>query len=95
MNYYKRLKDIREDRDIKQETVAKYLGIQQTQYSRYERGIQIMGIDKYIALAKFYNLSLDYLCGLTDKPRTLDGSTYNAKNITNINGNNNKINIKN
>ena len=71
MNHYERLRHIREDNDIKQETIAKYLGIQQTQYSRYERGVQMMGIDKYIKLAKFYNVSLDYLAGLTDMPKKL------------------------
>ncbi|MBQ7291641.1 MAG: helix-turn-helix transcriptional regulator [Clostridia bacterium] len=71
MNHYERLRHIREDNDIKQETIAKYLGIQQTQYSRYERGVQMMGIDKYIKLAKFYNVSLDYLAGLTDTPKKL------------------------
>ena len=102
MNYYERLRQIREDKDIKQETIAKYLGIQQTQYSRYERGIQMMGIDKYIKLAKYYNISLDYICGISDIPKTLDGSTYSVQNInnggkqtiTNINGNNHKITIK-
>ena len=49
----------------------------------------------FITLARYYNISLDYLAGLTDKPRTLDGKPYNVKNMTQINGNNNKINIKN
>ena len=71
VNYYQRLRDIREDNDYKQETIAKILQIEQTQYSRYERGAQKMGIDKYIKLAIFYNISLDYLCGLTSTPRKL------------------------
>ena len=71
MNHYQRLRDIREDRDLFQEDIAKVLQIQQTQYSRYERGVQMMGIDKYIALAHFYNISLDYLCGLTNEVRPL------------------------
>lgn len=90
-----RLKDIREDKDKKQNEIAKYLGISQQYYSRYELDEIDLPIRHYKKLAKLYNVSIDYLCGLTDKPRTLDGSTYNAKNITNINGNNNKINIKN
>ena len=99
MNYYERLRHIREDKDIKQEVIAKYLGIQQTQYSRYERGIQMMGIDKYIKLALYYNISLDYLCGLSDIPCKLNETTTINKNITaingNVNGGNVKINIKN
>ncbi|MBE6549053.1 MAG: helix-turn-helix transcriptional regulator [Ruminococcaceae bacterium] len=72
MNYYQRLRDIREDLDKSQAEIAEILGIQQTQYSRYERGFQKMGIDKYIVLAKYYNISLDYLCGLVDKPYKLN-----------------------
>ena len=48
MNYFQRLKDVREDNDLNQVDVAKLLGIQQTHYSRYERGKMMMGIDKYI-----------------------------------------------
>ena len=76
MNYYQRLRDIREDKDLLQEDIAKILQIQQTQYSRYERGVQMMGIDKYITLAYFYNVSLDYLCGLINEPKKL----YDKKN---------------
>lgn len=71
MTYYQRLKDLREDKDLKQVDVAEVLGINQTQYSRYERGVQMMGIDKYIILAKFYNISLDYLTGLIQTPESL------------------------
>lgn len=95
LNYYERLRHIREDRDIKQETIAKYLGIQQTQYSRYERGIQMMGIDKYIKLAKYYNISLDYICGISDTPKELTENSTINKNITNIKGNIGTININN
>ena len=72
MNYYERLRDLREDRDLKQIDVARVLGIEQTQYSRYERGVQMMGIDKYIVLARFYNVSLDFLTGLIQFPERLD-----------------------
>ena len=65
MDFYQRLRDIREDHDLKQENIAKILKINQTQYSRYELGKNMMGIDKYIILAQFYNVSIDYLVGLT------------------------------
>ncbi len=68
MQYSKHLKDIREDRDKKQEEIAMILDIKQQSYSKYERGLNMMGIDKYIILAKYYNVSLDYLAGLIDEP---------------------------
>lgn len=71
MNFYQRLRDVREDADKSQEEIAAVLNIRQTQYSRYERGVQKMGIDKYIILAKYYNISLDYLCGLAETPKKL------------------------
>ena len=72
MNAYQRLKDIREDNDLKQEDIAKLLSTTRQQVSKWENGIQMMGIDKYIILAKHYNLSLDYLVGLTDIPKKLN-----------------------
>ena len=71
MNFYQRLRDVREDADKSQEEIATILKIQQTQYSRYERGIQKMGIDKYIKFARHYNISIDYLAGIIDLPRPL------------------------
>ncbi len=71
MNYYQRLRDIREDNDLKQEDIAKILNIKQTQYSRYELGKNDMNIENYIKLAIFYNTSLDYLTGIIDEPRKI------------------------
>lgn len=71
MTYYERLKDVREDRDLKQADIANLLQTSQQQISRWETGTQMMGIDKYIKLAIYYNLSVDYLLGLIDTPRTL------------------------
>jgi transcriptional regulator with XRE-family HTH domain len=71
MNHYQRIKDIREDNDLKQEDVAKILNIKQTQYSRYELGKNMMSIDKYIILAKYYNISIDYLAGIIDEPKPI------------------------
>ena len=63
---------MREDKDLKQSDIAKLLDILQSDYSKYERGIHMMGIDKYIKLARFYNVSLDYLAGLIDIPEQLE-----------------------
>lgn len=61
--YFRRLRDMREDRDLKQTDIAEYLGIQQTVYSRYERGYQTIPLEHLIRLADFYQVSLDYLTG--------------------------------
>ena len=72
MEVYQRMKDLREDHDLSQEDIAKVLQTTQEQVSKYETGRQMMGIDKYIKLAKHYNVSLDYLMGLIDTPRKLN-----------------------
>ena len=72
MNYYQRLKDIREDRDLKQMDIAKFLEMDQSNYAKYENGKVMMGIDKYIKLAKYYDVSLDYLTGIIDFPERLN-----------------------
>ncbi len=59
--YFKRLKDLREDHDMKQVDVANYLGIQQTVYSRYERGFQTIPVEHLIKLADLYDVSVDYI----------------------------------
>ena len=71
MNHYQRMKDLREDRDLSQEDIAKVLQTTQEQISKYETGRQMMGMDKYIKLAKYYNVTLDYLAGLIDTPKKL------------------------
>jgi transcriptional regulator with XRE-family HTH domain len=71
MEPYQRLRDMREDHDLTQKDIAEFLQTTQEQISKYEIGKQMMGIDKYIKLAKYYNVSLDYLAGLIDTPRKL------------------------
>lgn len=72
MNYYQRIKDLREDKDLSQEQIAQILMTTRQQISKYETGKQMMGIDKYIKLAKYFNVSLDYLAGLIDTPEKLE-----------------------
>ena len=72
MYIYQRLKDMREDYDKKQEDIAAVLGITRQQYQLYESGKREMPMHHFITLAKFYNLSLDYLAGLVSSPKRLD-----------------------
>lgn len=55
------LRDLREDHDIKQETIANYLGISQQTYSNYENGRREIPIEAVRKLAKYYKVSTDYL----------------------------------
>ena len=64
-----RIRDLREDRDLTQKEIAKYLHIKQNTYSQYENGQRQIPIDFLIALAKYYNTSTDYILGLTDNPK--------------------------
>ncbi|GFI71961.1 HTH-type transcriptional regulator ImmR [Clostridiales bacterium] len=69
MAYFKKLKDLREDKDMKQTDVAEILGIKQTVYSRYERGYQNIPIEHLLVLADYYNVSTDYIFGRTNNPK--------------------------
>ncbi len=67
--YFQRLRDLREDKDLKQENIANVLGITQQQYQLYESGKREIKIEKLIALAQFYNVSVDYILGLTNSKK--------------------------
>ncbi len=64
--YYKRIRELREDNDILQKDVAKLLNTTQQHYSRIEKGTTEITADRIIALAKFYNVTSDYILGLSD-----------------------------
>ncbi len=64
---YKRIRDLREDNDLNQTQVAKILGMSQTGYSKYETGENDLPTSVLIKLADFYNVSIDYLLGVTDE----------------------------
>lgn len=63
---YRRIRDLREDKDLNQTQVAKMLGMSQTGYSKYETGENDIPTQVLIKLALFYNTSIDYLLGETD-----------------------------
>lgn len=60
---FPRLRDLREDRDLPQKQVAAILGIDQRVYSTYETGKRDIPVNHLIALADFYNVSVDYILG--------------------------------
>ena len=66
---YRRIRDLREDRDLNQTAVAKMLGMSQTGYSKYETGENDIPTAVLIKLADFYDTSVDYLLGLTNNPK--------------------------
>lgn len=65
---YKRIRDLREDKDLTQTQVAKMLSMSQTGYSKYETGENDVPTSILIKLADFYGTSVDYLLGRTDDP---------------------------
>ncbi len=62
---YERLRDLREDADMNQTQVARYLGMSQTGYSKYETGENDIPTQVLIKLALLYNVSIDYILGLS------------------------------
>ncbi len=76
---FKRLEDLRIDNDKTQADIAKYLGCQREVYRRYEKGTRQIPVDFLIQLSIFYNVSIDYILGLTDEKKT-----YPKKNKVSI-----------
>ena len=66
---YRRIRDLREDNDLTQKEMAKELNCSQQVYSNYELGQRDIPTDILIKLAKFYNVSADYILGISDNPK--------------------------
>ena len=66
MKYAERIRALREDNDFNQTQIAELLNVGQKTYSDYELGKIRIPIDSIIILAKHYNVSLDYICGVSD-----------------------------
>jgi len=71
MEYYQKIKDIREDKDKTQKQIAEILQTTQQQYGRYEKGTRELPIRHLITLCKYYNISSDYILGLSNIPKIL------------------------
>lgn len=66
MDYKLRIRDLREDHDKTQQNIADILGTSQTMYARYERGASELPVRHLIRLAEYYDVSMEYIVGLTD-----------------------------
>lgn len=77
--YIKRIRDLREDNDLKQVNIAQFLNMKQPQYALYESGKRDFPIDCIIKLANFYHTSTDYLLGLTNVPKPYPKIKYKKK----------------
>lgn len=85
MKIEERLKNIRTDRDKTQQEIADILKIDRKTYCRYENGMHEIKVDVLIQLAKYYNLSLDYLAGITNEEKPLASEkegNFSEKEIT-------------
>lgn len=65
--YFRRIKDLREDKDLLQKDIAKLLNTTQQHYSRIEKGLTEITADRIVKLAIFYNVSADYILELSNK----------------------------
>lgn len=72
MYFYPRLRDLREDSDLTQAEVAEIIGTAREQYNKYELGKQEIPFHHVIVLARYYNVTLDYIAGLATEPRKLE-----------------------
>ena len=64
--FTKRIKDLREDNDLYQKEIAEYLEITQQQYSLYEKGLRLMPMDMIKKLARYYNVDMNYIVGISN-----------------------------
>ncbi len=68
-NMYKRIRDLREDKDLTQKQIAEFLGMSQTGYSKYETGENDIPTQILIKLADYYDTSTDYILSRTNNPK--------------------------
>ena len=66
-----RLRDLRQDKDLTQAQIAKIFFMQTTQYRRYENGESDLPLELAKKFAEYYNVSIDYIAGITNTPKKL------------------------
>lgn len=89
MKYNEIIRGLREDKDLTQSELGKIFNVNQITISQYERGTRALSIEMLVLYAKFFNVSADYIIGLTNDPKPPKA----IKNQVNINGGKNKINM--
>ncbi|MBQ9673203.1 MAG: helix-turn-helix transcriptional regulator [Ruminococcus sp.] len=90
MKYNDRLRELREDNDLTQTQIANKFNVKQITISQYERGTRQVSLDILVKYAEYFNVSTDYILGLTNNPTP----NYNIKNQVNIKGGKNKIEMR-
>lgn len=70
--HYEILKDLREDKDLKQDDIAKLLGTSRSYYGQYERGLRPLPIERLVKLCEFYGISADCILGLPKGLKFID-----------------------
>lgn len=81
MNYSEKMKDLRFDYEVKQDTIAKHLGIAKSTYSTYEQEYAPMPLKYLIKFCDYFECSLDYIFGLNENIKTLPSYDYSLKKI--------------
>ena len=75
VQHYNRIRDLREDSDLTQEQLVNQLDMHKTTYTNYEQGKHTVPLDFAVTLAKFYDVSIDYIAGLTNNKKGLTASS--------------------
>lgn len=75
-SYIQIIRELREDSDRTQQEIADYLGTSQTMYARYERGANELPIRHLISLCKLYDVSADYILGLSQRKRSQQNTGF-------------------
>ncbi len=88
MKYNEIIRGLREDKDLTQSELGKIFNVNQITISQYERGTRALSIEMLVLYAKFFNVSADYIIGLTQNPTP----NWTIKNNININYGNVNIN---
>lgn len=83
MRIYQRLKDLREDKDMNQKEIGEIIGTSGNYYGDYEKGKRDIPTERMIMLAQFYNVSMDYITGLTNDKGGLHKNTTAESNLLN------------
>lgn len=76
MHYTERIRTLREDRDKRQSDIAALLNVGQRTYCDYELGKTRIPVDSLIILAKYYDVSMDYICGISDSQQPFPENTH-------------------